>query len=405
MVVATTAGDQDDAASRTDYLARADAGGRAPNDLWHAIANFPNGRILKAVADAIDAEGPALVVAGGQASMPSGVARRLVATARAERVLLVSGEHGRASAELIGAPSEVPCASAGPIAVSGAVVSDAPPGVPDEERCQALALRALSGALEDAGLDARARAVYRVAVVLASFLGSAPAYEYARLSGRDVTGVEDVVSAVARAARSAGLRGPFVPIVGMSGASTAAVAVAADMLALDAADVVAVCAADSIGAGLRSALGLLACTDQPFMADGGLGLVLERPDHVARRGGRMRRLLTSVELLAPVRRRDGVPADGGRLGAAAGHSPGAILMTGLLESDLAAARRLADRIWPSDECERHLWASTRPLGADAATALVRTLHRPYDVGIVSAHAYGGSGVLVSSPPAAGRAGG
>lgn len=384
-----------------EYFGALDGGRKAAPGLREAIAHFPPGRMMTILAQAVEATGPHVCLRKCVGWSPEGVARNLAACGRARQVLVISVEEREhefaASAALICGDTLTTGDPAHSSAITGAALvgdrrlADFAMERDSGDGCSRFALASATQAL------AQASPAGRIAVVFASFLGSAPDVEFARArdgKAPSLTTLDDTFLALARRLNP---EGPHVLIAGIAEASACALGVADDILRLGQADAVLVCGVETLGTGLDASLRLLECTDRPYFAEGAAALILE-----ARAADRpCLRVLDHCELVSPLVRRHvetRVDLSQPRLKRLTEADCRLVIATGCTAHDLKAGSAVASQLWPDDPRREHrVQVSGRRLGAGTISTLVETLAEERCVGIVSVNGLGGSGILVSSP--------
>jgi hypothetical protein len=376
LVLATDRGDQHALARRMAAFARQRGRSEpAPPDLFRAIAYFPVGRVAQSVAEDLQAEGPVATVPADIERARS-LAHVWLAAGRADQVVIVEaeatsrGDSARASAELWlsgGQPGSTP-----PLAISDHV-----------ERIDIDGTATCAGLVGEV-IDALAPGDGgRTALIVCSLLADAGESLYAGLSRRDPG--PPFTPTVTSLGSRLGFAEVFL-LVGSSGAGLTALALAQDLVALGRADRVVACGVDLVDGAMATALGMLHCDDLPHLRGGATGLLLARA--AAWRGP----AVSVCGLAGPrVPRQRGVSADltGVPSRLVDADPPAHIVLSGLTAVDLACAEQLAGHVWPGVAISGR--GDVRGVSADALRLAATAGARGRPMGIVAAHALGGSG--------------
>lgn len=385
LIVATDHGEQHALAGRLAEFARLmERDEPAPAEVFRAIAYFPAGRVLRSVAEKAGATGPAAVMPAnlGQAQALASI---WLAAGRAERVAVVaadaaddgSGADAEASLWLRDSPRPTSACPLAVIAHAEHVPAEDTPAEharTDGTSCAVMAALVIDAVAPTPGP--------RTAQIVGSMLADAGETLFASVVLRDPGPPLD--PSIRALASRLGLGEVFV-LVGSPGATMTALALAQDLIALDRADQVVVCGSDLVGGALASALRLLRCTDRPSMRGGAIAVTLAR-----RSNGH-----PTVErcwLGSPmVPAQPGIPIDLGDIGPVwAVPPPQEVVLSGLTSADLACARQLASRIWPSAAVSGR--AGQRSVAADVLHIVA--CGKP--TGVAAVHSLGGTGWCLMS---------
>jgi hypothetical protein len=368
-------------ALKDEYLRCLASGEDASGPLFQAIASFPIGRILKAVADFVGARGPLVPVPGDLADA-SAVADILLRAGRATQVLVVQVEPGpgpeasTAEAQLVA--SDTPRTPEQPLAV---VHADTLPDTGQGDLVEA-AIRVIAPCRE-------ALSASRVALIVGTLLGHAPVEALAVLQGKPPPPGFD--HRMREAARSLRFSDTHV-VQGAAGASLIALALAQDLVSQGRADAIVICGMDRVLGTVDRSLRMLHCEDRPYLRGGVAALALAPP--VA---GDNLRVISHCALMSPAIRRGqptriALDSDAARRLSAC--TPERVVATGCTEQDLRSAVEICGQLWPGQ------WVIVRRdhrmLGAEAAAVLAESLGAPGGTAVVSASALCGTGVAVLS---------
>lgn len=375
LILATDHGDQHVLAQRAaEFAEMRHTGEVAPAELFRAIAYFPNGRVLKNLADNLPARGPLAVMVGDQVQ-----ARRLAGlwqrSGRARAVAIVRADRDPgtgavfADAELCGETSGTPPE---PVTVSRAVH----------------ATGSLAGSAESVIRLLRAQArCRRVALVAGSMLGSAGDALYATIAPRQLG--PDLETVVHRLARELAMTEVFL-LVGSSGMTVTGLAIAQDLIAADEADEVIVCGVETLdGAALQAALGVLRCGDLPHMVGGAAAVLVGR----ASTPGSSRLSVLSLDSpIIPVHPRRAADLTWLPPLPESCPRPQVVDLSGITDLDLACAGQMAERLCPG--CRVGNQGDRRSVAADVLVLASQPGPAGRPRAIVAAHSFGGTGVCL-----------
>lgn len=379
IVLATDHGDQGVLSERIDLFSQLhNEGQMAQDEMFRAIAFFPNGRVLSSLADFCGARGPLITVSAieGQAEQ---IAQLLLCSRQAEQILLVR-------AEAIDTPERA-WADVRLLALNGSLSSSQPqPGIGIADWCWVdpagshtdMAQRAIRPLMD------RAQSM-RTALIVTSLLGSAGERLFNKVVA--TTTGPDLVTTVHNGAMKANFSEVFT-VVGSAGGSVSGLALAQALFAQDRADRVVLCGVDLVGGPLESALTLLRCNDLPGMRGGAAALLLRPAESLV---SLPLRKVTGVHLFGPTIRR-GIPLEPGILQDLAPLEPNEVFLSGLTEFELTAAQTLVPKLWLEPPPLRS-WMNQRHLNCDLLKLLTELTSATT---ILAVHVMGGSGLITVS---------
>jgi hypothetical protein len=379
LILATDRGDQNVLAELSaDFAAKQASGDAAESDLFRAIAYFPNGRVLKNLADSLPARGPLAVM---PADMPQ--ARRLAGLwlrcGRAAAVAIVRAdlELGTGEASSM-AELHRDAGDEAPPAVAVTAVADASGDLVQASTSVISKLRAVA---EGSG---------RVALVMSSMLGSAGDVLYQTVAPGHRAGPD--LPPFVRKLRLDLCFSEAVVLVGSSGGTMTGLAVAQDMLACGDVDAAVVCGAESLdGAALQAALGVLHCHDLPHMVGGAVGVLLSRDSAQPTPRVNVVSLDSPTIPVHPSR-----PANVAWMPRPSSSDllPMAVDLSAITDLDLGCARQVARHLWP--DCPLDNQGDRRSVAADVLELVGPGAWIDAPRAIVAAHSFGGSGVCLMS---------
>jgi hypothetical protein len=377
IVLATNHGDQDVLSERIDLFSKLhNEGQKAQDEMFRAIAYFPNGRVLSSLADISGARGSLVTVpaVGGQAEQ---IAQILLCGGRAEQILLVRAEatdtSERAWANVRLLTLNKPISSAQPKPTIG--IADwcwvDPAGSHTD-----MAQRAIHLLMDRAPST-------RTVLIVTSLLGSAGEKLFNQMKAAMTA--PDLVTTMHNEATKANFSEVYT-VVGSAGGSMIGLALAQDLFAQDRADQIVLCGVDLVGGPLESALTLLRCNDLPGMRGGAAALLLLPAEQIS-----SKRKITGVHLFGPTIRR-GRPLEPGILQDLAPLEPNEVILSGLTEFELTAAQTLVPKLWLATPPLRS-WINQRHLNCDLLKLLTELTSATT---ILAVHVMGGSGLITVS---------
>jgi hypothetical protein len=362
-------------------------------DMMVAVARFVPGSILQDVAEMLGISGPDICLPGDCGHAPLDMAALLIASGRADAVVVVAVDPSpmqpdgwRAAAAVLtrddigdpavaparDAPSSGSCVDAVAGHGAGRTSSSARPAVGRRHDCVARAARCIDqvpadhGAwlshaafMLDEGLDLVGP---HAALIGASFLDLDADHALNALrQGRAAMDRDAAAPTLARLldqrATLRRLDGPCWFVSGMPGASLAALALAEDLVSTGRAPAAFVIAADCAGPGLAQPLGLIDCPDRQHLHGGIASVLLGRACDSEPAAPRLSVLTvrhTGCDRLA---------------GALAAHRPTRAVASGCTSKDLAAAAALIRSALDNPADGAGAARAVRHMGADAAACL------------------------------------